>query len=104
MLVSSLTTTEIGTLTTHDLQGPQQRVSADPDVHIFSRSLILGLSRFTIAIIMILVLFAPIPLLLSVDSTQKRLGVTFACAVAFVAVLSVLLRTTALELFVAGAT
>ncbi|KAJ4394316.1 hypothetical protein N0V93_003533 [Gnomoniopsis smithogilvyi] len=84
--------------------GPKNRISEDSDVHIFSRELITGFARFTIATVLILLLFAPMLLLLSVESTMKQLSISFASCVIFIAIVSSLFRTKAVEVLMAAAT
>lgn len=91
------------TLDPYTHQGPPSRQTADVDVQIFSNRLMLSLVRLMMVTGLILLLFAPVLLLMTLKTPAQRIGVCFSSCSVFIVVVSVVFRPKAVEVIMAGA-
>ncbi|KAI1088280.1 hypothetical protein F5B19DRAFT_433238 [Rostrohypoxylon terebratum] len=79
-------------------------VSRDPDLHIFSASVLSNIFRFLMTILLLLILFVPVIISAIVENTVARIGVAVIASCIFILALAILANARTSEIFVAGAT
>ncbi|KAH9995156.1 hypothetical protein F4779DRAFT_631706 [Xylariaceae sp. FL0662B] len=79
-------------------------VSRDPHIHIFSSSMLGNFSKFIITLLLLLMLFIPVVISVSIRNTAARICVAMIACCIFIIALAMVAKAKTSELFVAGAT
>lgn len=83
---------------------PQSSVSHDPNISIFSDSVVQRLTRSLIASIVVVLLLVPIVVLNTLASIALRLAVIVIASAVLITAISCLTNAKTVEIFVSGAT
>ncbi|KAI1414644.1 hypothetical protein F5Y13DRAFT_13048 [Hypoxylon sp. FL1857] len=81
-----------------------QKVSRDSHIHIISTSVLNGILRFIITLLLMAMLFVPVVISVSIANTAARIGIAMIACCIFILALAMVAKAKTSELFVAGAT
>lgn len=83
---------------------PQCQVSRDPNISLFSDSVVQRLTRSLIASVVVVVLLVPIVVLNALASVALRLAVIVIASILLITAVSTLTHAKTVDVFVSGAT
>jgi hypothetical protein len=89
---------------THFFQRPQIDLSRDPNVFIFSSTLLKQITRGLIAWIVVLILSVPVIIVSVVEKIAARLGIIVVASGVVIMMLALITKVKTWEMFLGGAT
>jgi sterol desaturase/sphingolipid hydroxylase (fatty acid hydroxylase superfamily) len=89
---------------TYPLQRPQMDLSRDPNVFIFSGTLLKRITRGLIAWVVVLVLLVPVIAINAVERVAIRMGIIVVASAVVIMMLALMTKIKTWEMFLGGAT